>query len=214
MNQTKQMKYTCPYCGKSFDIEIYTDIHADQDEDLRQLAVSGDLFRHSCPHCHREFMIQNPLIYIDQNHKFCLWLNENDAGKDLKTITAPLNKAGYILRRCPTLKEFCEKIEILEDGVDDRMVELCKYDCFIEFIDNKKGKAEDITSIEYQRTENEVMKINIRTGDKGMAFLTPLSMLEEEMKQNSSRYEIENENLPVVNQEWITSIFSKVAGEA
>lgn len=214
MAQVRTMNYTCPYCGREFEIEVYDYVHAQEEPELRERAISGDLFQHTCPHCHTSFLIQSPLIYVDRGHRFLLWLNNADAGMDLKKFTEPLNKAGYTLRRCTTVAEFSEKIQILEDGVDDRMVELCKYDCFIEFIDNKKGKAEDITSIEYQKTENEVMKINVRTGDKGMAFLIPLSMLQEEMEQNSERYEVENENLPVVNTAWITSIFSEVAGKA
>ena len=64
-----------------------------------------------------------------------------------------------------TLQEFVEKIQIFEDEVDDRLVELAKYDSLIEFIDNRKGTAEDVTSIDYQKTENGVMKINVRTAD-------------------------------------------------
>ena len=39
-----------------------------------------------------------------------------------------------------------------------------------------------MTGIEYQHTENDVMKINVRADDKGMSFLIPVSVLEEEMK--------------------------------
>jgi len=75
------------------------------------------------------------------------------------------------------VQEFAEKIQIFEDGVDDIMVELAKYDSFIEYIDNKKGTAKDVTDIEYQHTENDVMKINVRADDKGMSFLIPISVL-------------------------------------
>ena len=190
MNETKTVKYTCPYCSREFEADIYDAVNA-ADRELRDRVVSGDLFRVSCPHCKKDFMIQYPL-----------------------GLTKPLTEQGYVLRRCETLAEMAEKIQILEDGVSDVMVELAKYDCFIEFIDNKKGKAEDVTSVEYQKTENEVMKINVRTDDRGMAFLIPLQMLEEEMAQNPERYEVDNETIPVINSAWITSLFMPSEGTA
>ena len=98
--------------------------------------------------------------------------------------------------------------------MDDVVVELAKYDSFIEFIDNKKGTAEEITSIEYQRCENEVMKINIRTGDQGMSFLIPVGMVEEEIAQNPELYEIRDDEIPLINSDWILSLFEESAGQA
>lgn len=214
MSNARAVTYLCPYCGSKIEAKVYDTVIADEDIDLHDRCASGDIFKISCPHCHKEFMIQYPLIYIDQSHQFVLWLNQNDAGIPLQQTTKPLIEKGYRLRRCATLSEFTEKISIFEDGVDDVMVELAKYDCFIEFVDNKKGNPEDITSIEYQRTENEVMKINVRTGDKGMAFMIPISFMEEEMSANPELYEVDNQYFPLINSTWITSLFQESAGEA
>ena len=210
MSQSKTIDYTCPYCGKSFPAEIYESVTADTDEDLRDRCVSGDLFRVSCPKCRREFMIQFPLVYIDRRHKFVLWLLDKEPDSHmLKEFAGPLAAAGYRLRRVTTLQEFTEKIQIFEDEVDDRLVELARYDSLIEFIDNRKGSAEDVTSIDYQKTENGVMKINVRTGDKGMAFLIPVELIEEEMNQNRERYEVDDSTFPVISSDWIISLFQE-----
>lgn len=210
---THDVSYLCPYCGKTFTITITDSINA-SDEDERDRAVSGDVFRHSCPHCKKDFMIQNDLVYSDPNHKFVLWVSEKEPGEELKQFAVPLVKAGYTLRRCPTIQEFVDKVQILEDGVSDIMAELAKYDSFIEFVDNKKGNPEDITAVEYQRTENGIMKINVRTDDKGMAFIIPVAMLEEEMNQNPEEYKVEDEQFPVVNSEWLLSLYQKPDGVA
>ncbi len=189
------------------EVDVYDVVHAREEPELRERVLSGDLFRISCPHCKHDFMVQYPLVYIDQDHRFVCWLSEQDAGTAMQEYARPLDRQGYVLRRCPTLRELVEKIQILEDGADDVMVELAKYDCFIEFVTNKKGKAEEVTSVEYQRTENEVMKINVRTDDKGMSFLIPISLLREEMEQNSARYAVDNTTFPVVNEQWMVSLF-------
>ena len=81
-------------------------------------------------------------------------------------------------------------------------------------MDNKKGKPEDITSIEYQRTENDVMHINVKTGDKGMAFMIPTAMLEEEMNQKPERYKVDDSEMPLVNADWMVSLFMSPSGRA
>ncbi|MBR2825386.1 MAG: CpXC domain-containing protein [Solobacterium sp.] len=214
MSTSRTVRYACPYCGKDFEADIYDMINVEEDPDLRDRCVSGDLFRVSCPHCKKDFMNQFPLVYIDKPNRFVLWLSKEAPNSSLLQISKPLSEIGYTLRRCPTLQEFVEKIEILEDGVNDVLVELAKYDCFIEFIDNEKGVPEDVTSIEYQHTNNGVMKINVRADDKGMSFHVPIDMVEEEMEQNPELYEVDNEHFPVINGDWIISLFQETDGYA
>ncbi len=213
MSDSRIVKYTCPYCGREFEMEIYDTVNAVQEPDLKERCASGDLFKTSCPHCKQDFMVQYPLVYIDQANKFVLWLSTSEHG-EISKITKPLVQNGYRLRRCLSIREFTEKISIFEDGADDVLVELAKYDCFIEFVDNKKGKPEDITSIEYQRYENGLLKINVRTDDQGMSFLIPVSIVEEEMEQDPELYAIRDDEIPVVNDEWIRSLFTESAGQA
>ena len=215
MSNTRDLKYTCPYCGKEFDITVYETVNTEQDPDLRDSCLSGDLFRHSCPHCHTDFMVQYPLVYADPKHKFVIFLSETTAGLEaLQTAVGPLVQQGYQLRRCKTIQEFTEKIGIFEDGVSDIAVELAKYDSFIEFIDNRKGNPEDVTSVEYQNTNDGVVKINVRTDDKGLSFLIPLDLLEEEIRAESDRFAIEEKEFPVINSEWIISLFTEPEGQA
>ncbi len=214
MSNSADVTYRCPYCGKEFEITVYPSVNAKEDPDLRDRCLSGDIFRHSCPHCKTDFMVQNDLVYSDPDHRFILWVSSRDPGTRLTAMAAPLVKAGYKLRRCSTVAEMIEKIQIFEDGADDVCVELAKYDSFIEFMENKKGNPEDVTAVEYQRTENDVMKINIRTDDKGMAFLIPVAMIEEAIEENKERYEVDDTQFPLINMDWIISLFTESAGEA
>ena len=215
MSRTKEMKYTCPYCGREFDITVYESVNSEQDPDLRDACLSGDLFRHSCPHCHTDFMVQHPLVYSDPKNKFVIWLSANTGEESImKAAAGPLLKQGYKLRRCATIREFTEKIQIFEDGVSDIAVELAKYDSFIEFIDNRRGNPADVTSVEYQRVNDGVMKINVRTDDKGLSFLIPMDLLEEEIRAESDRFAVNEEEFPLINSDWIISLFMESSGQA
>lgn len=207
-------KIKCPYCGTEFEFTKYDFINADKDRVLRDECVSGDLFRVSCPHCKKEFMLLYPVLYFDPSHKFVIWFSAKEMPKSMDALKKEIAKSGYTLRRCSTLDEFTEKIQIFEDGLDDVMVELAKYDCFIEFIDNKKGTVEDITAITYERADNGVIKINVRADDKGMSFTIPLSMMEEEMNTDIDKYKVNNEDWPCINRDYIISLFKKTEGKA
>ncbi len=214
MSRSREITYTCPYCGREFPITIYDSVNAVEDAELRERAMSGDLFRHSCPHCKTDFMVQNPLVYSDPDHKFMIWLSQTEPAGDTSAIAKPFLAQGYTLRRCATVKEFTEKIQIFEDGISDILVELAKYDSFIEFIDNRKGNPEDVTSVEYQKAEDGVLKINVRADDKGLSFLIPMAMLEEEIKAESDRFEVNDADFPLINGDWMISLFLEASGEA
>ena len=142
-----------------------------------------------------------------------IWVSAKELG-DLSSFAKPLIAKGYTLRRCATVKEFVEKIQIFEDGANDIAVELAKYDSFIDFLDSRKGKAEDVTSIDYVYTKDDVMKIDIRMDDKGMSFLIPVSGLHDELEANKEMFEIEDEQFPCINSDWILSVFMKAQGNA
>ena len=213
MAEYRTIDYRCPYCGHTYSVRMYDVIDADTEPDLKERCRSGDIFHVSCPHCRREYMIQYPLLYIDRGLRFALLVSEKETAP-LSRLGRPLAEQGYRLRRCTSLQEFTEKIAVFEDGMDDIMVELTKYDTFIEYVDNRKGTPEDITSIEYQRTENEVMKINVRADDKSMSFLIPVSMMQEEMDASPDLYRVREEDFPVVDSAWVISLFAPEDGTA
>lgn len=211
MSQSRTITYTCPYCGGTFEAEIYESVHADKDPDLRERCLSGDLFRVFCPHCKHDFMIQFPLVYMDAPHRFVIWLSDQPLPQELDRAAAILAEKGYTLRRCTQLQAFSEKIQILEDGIDDRLVELAKYDSFIECLENKRVEEKDITGVEYQRVENEVMKINVRIrDDRGLSFLIPLAGIRDEFEQDRDLFRIDNRRFPQIDAAWLTAIYKKV----
>ena len=149
---------------------------------------------------------------------------------ELKSLYARIEQIGYRINLSDEAKAFVASKgydvqfgarplkraiqNYIEDGISDIVVELAKYDSFIEFIDNRQGNPADVTSVEYQRTDNGVMKINVRTDDKGLSFLIPTGPLEEEVKAQSDRYEAENVTFPRINSDWVISLFTEPQGEA
>lgn len=214
MSTAHDAPFRCPYCGREMTIRVYDSVNAQADPDLRESCISGDIFRHSCSKCGRDFMVQNNLVYTDSEHKFILWLSSEEVNGQLSRLAETLVSQGYRMRRCGTLREFTEKIQIFEDGINDIAVELAKYDSFIEYIDNRQGNPEDVTSVEYQSTNDGVMKINVRCDDKGLSFLIPYAMLEEEINAESDLFAVDDTVFPQINSDWIISLFKEAQGIA
>ena len=83
MSTSRTVSYKCPYCVRVFNTQVWDTVNADSDPDLRDRCLSGDLFKVLCPHCQKDFMIQYPLVYIDEAHRFILWLSEKEVPSSL-----------------------------------------------------------------------------------------------------------------------------------
>lgn len=209
MSKSTNRKFKCMKCGEVYDINTYDSVNVSLDPDIKERCLSGDIFHFECPHCHNSYMLSYPCLYHDQEKKFMVWLLEDKASINSidPSFVSALLSSGYTLRRCTDINSFIEKIQILDDGLDDRAVEFSKYDSFIDYVENKKGKPEEIDGIYYHGIDNEVLKINIRTNDKGATIMIPYEALMEEINNHKDLFEVDNKNFPVIDSKWIIQIF-------
>ena len=103
-----------------------------------------------------------------------------------------------------------EKIQVLDEGLDDRAVEYAKYDSFIDYTQNR-GEAKDVTGVYYQGFENDVLKIKIELDDKALTTMIPYYGLMEEMDKHQDLFSINNKKFVKVDPSWIIDIFNKAA---
>lgn len=214
MSSKTERKFKCMKCQKVYDIETYDSISVATDPDLKEKCLSGEIFQYECPHCHETYMLSYPCLYIDAEKKFLLWLSDEDYLKEVSVLSVnkELNDKGFTLRRCLDIKSFIEKLQILDDGLDDRAVELAKYDSYIDYINNRKGT--DVEGIYYHGFENDILKINIKNDDRGLTVMIPYTALLEEMEGHRDLFELDNMSFPVVDAKWIIQIFEGVNNKA
>jgi CpXC protein len=75
---TFQCKGKCP----PFEAEIWTLIRGDEDIDLKEAALGGELNLISCPHCHEFFYGESPLVYLDKENEILIFAFPKDYEKD------------------------------------------------------------------------------------------------------------------------------------
>ena len=123
MTETSVVNICCPGCVETGQFTKYKKIDINQNPELREKIFSREIFKFKCPECSEEILVAYSTIYFDNenNHVICL-LPEDGAEEDFLKYTLD----GYNLRIVRTINNFIEKIAMLEDGIDDRVIELYK----------------------------------------------------------------------------------------
>lgn len=208
MSLKSKRVFRCQKCQHEFEIETYDSINVKEDEDLKYRVISGDIFHYECPKCHVNFMINYDCLYHDPDKKFMVFHSATKLPALADDVYDKLSMKGYKLRYCDTLGSFVEKIQILDEGLDDRAVEYAKYDSFIDYTQNR-GDASDVTGIYYQGFENDVLKIKIELDDKALTTMIPYYGLMDEMDKHEDLFSVDNKKFVKVDPSWIISIFQR-----
>lgn len=151
MSKQREIKLSCPRCGRRIDVSIWDAVDADMKPDLPQLLISGEFFRHKCPECDAKISLEMPLLYNDPVNHARVWLLQK--GRDIAAEKEKLGAhAGAALppdrtRRVSGNNELREKVSALEAGRDDRVIEVVKY---LELQDFRlKYPAEKVAGVRY-----------------------------------------------------------------
>ena len=95
-------------------------VNAATQPDLREKVRNWTLFTWTCPHCGTVGLLKFPFLYHDPAEHLMLVLTDTPLGAD----GVP---EGYIGRQVRSVGALIEKIKIFDAGLDDLIIELCKY---------------------------------------------------------------------------------------
>jgi len=132
MTQDKTISVTCPACFEEENFRIHPFVDAKKDPHLKEDIFSRDIFRFSCPQCGEEILVSYNCTYLDEENKFMVSLVTDADDLDIET-------SGYHFRIVRSINEFVEKLALMEDAVDDRIVELYKIMLEDQFEDERPG---------------------------------------------------------------------------
>lgn len=76
---------------------------------------------------------QYPCVFLDETHRALLYLCPEEVEQDTQTLSALPPQEGYKLRLIRTPEELAEKLQILECGLEDTVIELVKVFYFMQF---------------------------------------------------------------------------------
>lgn len=130
----------CPICRHDGKFKIYANVDGDNQKDLKEKILTGELFTYICPVCNNRVNINYGMLYRQDKDKFIgkIAVDElefEQARQTFGNIEKIENKKirktmSYLLdfdkRIVPNWQALAEKIMIKDTGLDDRVIELIK----------------------------------------------------------------------------------------
>ena len=130
MSIVKNALARCSRCGHEHEITVYKSINTAEDPALEARVLNGSVFMWTCPDCGCRNLVSYECLYHDPARKRMLWLLPRDKEDTAEMEAIALHArslGGYTLRICPDLGSLIEKILILNAGLNDVAIEICKY---------------------------------------------------------------------------------------
>ena len=95
-------------------------MNAAASSDLKEKVRSGELFKRDCPVCGTVNLLKFPFLYYDTDERLMLVLSDTP-------ISAAGLPEGFTGRLVGSVGDLIEKIKIFECGLDDIVIEMCKF---------------------------------------------------------------------------------------
>lgn len=121
------MEIRCSRCGAVLPVEEQPLLNTARDPELKARVKDGSLFVRECPYCGTRNLVAFETLYHDPSARLMIWLLPD--GKEAPTGVAEAVKQleGYTLRRVSDAGSLIEKVNIFDAGLDDRLIEMCKW---------------------------------------------------------------------------------------
>ncbi len=161
---------TCPSCQRDGEFKRYETINITQAPALREEIMNRNIFTYICPHCGEKIVVSYDCVYLDTENKHCIALIASDIPHNIEGVSVK----EYTVRIVHSVNDFIEKIALFEDGIDDRVCELCKL--FLGESYEEQNNAELLAAYYSGRdTENDNLHFFL-IGDEAGNCETTLSM--------------------------------------
>lgn len=121
------MQVKCTKCGSSFDAASYQSINVASDPQLKERVRDGSLFVAECPYCGTRNLLKYNTLYHDPHAKLMVWLLPEGFEPPKEVEEAVKELDGYTLRRVKEAGELIEKVCIADAGLEDSVMEVCKW---------------------------------------------------------------------------------------
>lgn len=138
-NHILPVELKCPACGKTFSYQLHTIADTQDEPEAEQNIFTGKYFETVCPHCQHETKVIHTLVYHDAESSLLIVLAEKDSDyREMKKIlmsgtVLPEIKEWMQSCRVRIVKSEYELVEKLLMGhaeLDDRVVEMARYEIF------------------------------------------------------------------------------------
>ena len=118
---------SCSKCHQTTEIDVRQSINVALDPELKARVKDGSLFLWECPYCGQRNLARYQTLYHDPDAKLMVWLLPGEEQPPKAVEEAVKELEGYTLRRVKDVGELIEKVNIHDAGLEDSVLEMCKW---------------------------------------------------------------------------------------
>lgn len=172
---TTKLLASCSSCGCTKEITAFGGINVGENPELKARVKDGSLFVWECPSCGAANLAAYQTIYHDPNERLLVWLLPEGTipEEQVEAIGRQIEASsdfpeGYVFRRVGDVGTLIEKINIFDAGLDDTVIELCKYVTKMEMAEKAGGMDLSDARLKFYRTDGPDNDIEFSYPSEGM----------------------------------------------
>jgi len=165
MNKPKiqEASLRCPFCNTEQQHNLYPVVDLVENPSLKLGLLTDSLFSVRCSECNNQFAVIHEMLVMDKEASFAILLAPDST---LTEVKEPSEEIGQFetLRLVNTSDELKEKILLLDAGLDDKTIELCKMYLLMKmespghtllYADHQVGEGQMLFSLFNEKDEME-----------------------------------------------------------
>ena len=221
MSMPRTVKITCPNCGRESDFVIWDSVNTMLDPETKQAVRDESLFKFTCPHCHETTTVNYSFLYHQMEDHMMIFYSQTDENAEEiynmikdespNSLFKTMKEENYLIRIVRSQDELIEKINIFDDGLDDRIIEIIKM-LYLAIYQHDNPDAQRVMLFYIKRDDKHSLEIIEDNQYKGYFTITN-EMYENICKEHLEKLPDIRKDIPFINSSWAMDkldLFKKV----
>ena len=214
MSKNHIEKIKCPKCNTESEMLVWETMDTSTDPQLKAQIRNGDCFGWHCPNCDNKSLIFYPTIYHQVNEHYIICYvpgNPSSAVEYMKNINEN-NQSGYDFndnytkRVVSDINQLREKLLILDEGLDDRIIEIMKVFAMAEI--QKSFSDLTVAEIYFNKEQDGTYNLAVKF-DNGQWGSTDFAMDSYDQVVKTFKTSLAVDDEVIIDTEWAISMIEK-----
>lgn len=189
------IQLTCRYCFYQTHKESESLVLPDIEKDLKKRLLEDTYFSAYCPCCGSKIEFLHTCLYVDKKNGYMLYMKPKRDQKD--DDHEQFEDQIKIRRYISDHKDIAEKIRILEDHFDDRIIEIMKQKLY-RYMSKKGNEANRIEYRDYD-DHSETLWFDVTNG----GVIQQMALTRKSYDDIQERFiDIRTPQFKEINEEW------------
>jgi hypothetical protein len=118
---------TCPHCNAQSEQQLTPFLDLGKHPKQKLAILTDSVFTLTCPSCKKQYAVMHELLVVDEKqHVAFMLIPDTELGEVDGKVTGKEEFGQYMLRLVGSSASLKEKLLLLDNDLDDRVIELCK----------------------------------------------------------------------------------------